>query len=56
MSLIVLLLTMTVALWLSELMDAFPALLWNWIYWPQWMAWIVLISLLAWGMGDRDLG
>ncbi|MEM8504557.1 MAG: hypothetical protein AAF716_15545 [Cyanobacteria bacterium P01_D01_bin.1] len=54
MSLIVLLLAIIVALWFSNLMDAFPALLWNWIHWPRWVAWIALISLLAWGIGDRE--
>ncbi len=54
MSLIVLLLTMSVALWFSVFMDAFPGLLWGWIHWPQWVAWIGLLSLLAWCMEDQN--
>ncbi|EDX85054.1 hypothetical protein S7335_2753 [Synechococcus sp. PCC 7335] len=54
MSLIVLMLVTVIAWWLSLFVDAFPGLLWDWIYWPRWIIWIVLLSLVAWCMEDQQ--
>ena len=52
MSLIVLLLTVTVAFFLSELADFFPGVLWGWLHLPTWLMWGTLLVLVAWCMGD----
>jgi len=52
MNLIALLLTVCVAWLLSNAMDTFPGVLWGWIHWPQWMLWVLLLSVFAWGLDD----
>ncbi|MGD1899350.1 MAG: hypothetical protein ACFB16_20685 [Phormidesmis sp.] len=55
MSLITLLLTVLVALLLSDFMDTFPGVLWGWLHWPQWLLWAVVVSLFAWCTGDQPV-
>jgi len=54
MSLIALLLTIVAALLLSDLMDAFPGILWGWIHWPRWALWISLLTLFAWCLQEQN--
>ncbi|MEL6161272.1 MAG: hypothetical protein AAFQ40_10205 [Cyanobacteria bacterium J06623_5] len=52
MSLLVLLITVVVAFALSNLVDVFPGLLWDWIVYPRWLIWGVALVVLAWGIGS----
>ncbi|MEL7223772.1 MAG: hypothetical protein AAGL17_02660 [Cyanobacteria bacterium J06576_12] len=57
MSLIVLLVTIVVSLATSNLMDAFPGILWGWIpFLPsglQWGWWILLLVFFAWCLNEQ---
>jgi hypothetical protein len=33
--------------------EAFPHILWSWIYLPRWLLWPLLLAVLAWCM-DGD--
>ncbi|MGB3573432.1 MAG: hypothetical protein WA783_06220 [Phormidesmis sp.] len=52
MNLIALCLTVCIAWLLSNVMDIFPGVLWGWIHWPQWILWVLLLSVFAWGLDD----
>jgi hypothetical protein len=52
MPIIVLLLAVVAALALSITAEAFPHILWGWIYWPRWLLWPLLLALLAWCIDD----
>lgn len=52
MSIIALLLAVIAALLLSDTADAFPQILWGWIYLPSWLLWPLLLALLAWCIDD----
>jgi len=54
MSLIALLLTVFVALILSNFMDTLPGVLWGWIHWPQWVLWTSLLALFAWCLTEQS--
>jgi hypothetical protein len=56
MPIVVLLLAVVVALSLSLTVEAFPHILWSWIYLPRWLLWPLLLTLLAWCIDDDDGG
>ena len=54
MSLVTLLLTVFIAFFLSDVADAFPQVLWGWIYMPSWLLWIGIVGLVAWCMDGES--
>jgi hypothetical protein len=53
MPIVALLLTVLAAFSLSMTAEAFPHILWSWIYLPRWLLWPLLLAVLAWCM-DGD--
>jgi len=54
MSLLVLIATMLIALVLSDFLDLFPGVLWNFFHWPKWLALPVVLLLLAWCTDPKE--
>lgn len=54
MSIFVLVLTLVLSLWIANLADAFPQVLWGWVHWPRWLLGLLGLALFSWCMDGED--